>query len=278
MEIDGTNRRVRDKIRGRGRGRGRGKGRAKTTSAIDLKQGQEAPDKDMVHRRGLSADLIAQVRKEDKKTRNSSKEDVMVQPNTLRISTKLEGFVASRKRKNFASDGKQKSRARKQYTRNFSIRTLTNRQPPSAPTPAQFPGADLDNPLETPATGNGIENPKFKGSSAPDKLHAEGLAPDLDFYGTNEGLTLFDDKNETEAPQQTDQSAGEAEGSHSLPVQGEGIISRDRQEVFKSLSDSRNTILQRMRRKIKEQEEYIGELEDTVLELQEKLESHKKCI
>jgi hypothetical protein len=77
---------------------------------------------------------------------------------------------------------------------------------------AQFPGAELENPLETPGNFhgshlNGIENPKFKGSSAPDKLHAEGLAPDLDFYGTNEGLTLFDDKNDKDAPLQTDETA-----------------------------------------------------------------------
>lgn len=77
---------------------------------------------------------------------------------------------------------------------------------------AQFPGAELENPLSTPGNFhgshlNGIENPKFKGSSKPDKLHAEGLAQDLDFYGTNEGLTLFDGKNDKDAPLQTEETA-----------------------------------------------------------------------
>lgn len=147
-------------------------------------------------------------------------------------------------------------------------------QPPSAPTPARFPGADLDNPLETPAIGNGPDNPIFKGSATPDKLHAEGLAADLDFYGTNEGLTLFDEKNDTQMIE--DENQDEAEGSHSLSL-SDGVANPEDEKhiTMKSLVDSRSRILQRMRRKLKEQEEYIGDLEDTVLELQEKLEKHR---
>lgn len=181
---------------------------------------------------------------------------------------------ATLKRKTVATSARG-SKGKKRNTKYRMKNMMTNRQPPSAPTPAQFPGADLDNPLETPAIKTGDDTPNFNGSAAPDKLHAEGLAADLDFYGTNEGLTLFDDKNDTHLPAEPADQGEEAEGSHSLPMPDKRTVTEDEQNILQSLSDSRSKILQRMRRKIKEQEEYILELEDTVLELQEKLQGKK---
>jgi len=60
---------------------------------------------------------------------------------------------------------------------------------PSAPTPARFPGSDAK-PTETPQLGANLE-----GFGA-DKLQAEGLADDLDFYGTNEGLVFYQGQSE----------------------------------------------------------------------------------
>jgi hypothetical protein len=147
----------------------------------------------------------------------------------------------------------------------FSRRLNQTPPMPSAPTPARFPGAEISNPLETPAAEARPEH--NHGSPTPDKLQAEGLAADLDFYGTNEGLTLFDEKEETQHNADTEHA-----GSHSLSLSdGKQVAVHGEDDPKALLTDSRNKIMERMRRKLKEQEEYISELEDSVLELREKL-------
>jgi len=127
-------------------------------------------------------------------------------------------------------------------------------QMPSAPTPARFPGADIPNPLETPAAPGGNEN-----GVTPDKLQAEGLHGDLDFYGTNDGLVLFNGN---------DNEVQENMASHSLSLSGESDKKQyNVSELTKEKGDFHQKVMKRLRNKLREQEEYIAELEDQNMKL-----------
>lgn len=131
---------------------------------------------------------------------------------------------------------------------------------PSAPTPARFPGADIPNPLETPAAPGGTAN-----GVTPDKLQAEGLHGDLDFYGTNDGLVFFNG-NEVQ----------ENMASHSLSLSGESDKRQHNTEVFeptKEKGDFHRKVVNRLRNKLRQQEEYIEELEDQNMKLIEQIDS-----
>lgn len=160
--------------------------------------------------------------------------------------------------------------------------------PPKAPTPAALPGADA-NPLETPNIGAHLDD-----LNAADKLEAEGLPADLDFYGTNEGLAegMFDDGLDGHS-----MSDGEGDSrslshsiSHSQPDseggtfeegggeveagngRGRGLVRGHTASAFSGGEpDLQATIIQRLRERVAEQEAYITQLEDDGLRVRRRM-------
>lgn len=100
----------------------------------------------------------------------------------------------------------------------------------------------------------------------PDKLQAEGLHGDLDFYGTNDGLVLFNGN---------DNEVQETMASHSLSLSGEldkKQYNPDVSELAKEKGDFHQKVMTRLRNKLREQEEYIAELEDQNMKLTEHID------
>jgi hypothetical protein len=103
------------------------------------------------------------------------------------------------------------------------------------------------------------------------------LAPGLDLYGTNEGVTLFDEGDDESG--ETGEAQESLEGSHSLSVDNVDAMPKNQGEKNDQnantstptldLSSARLKMMQRLRKKLKEQEEYIETLEDQLLVLQE---------
>jgi hypothetical protein len=94
------------------------------------------------------------------------------------------------------------------------------------------------------------------------------LAPGLDLYGTNEGLTLFEEEGEEE------ESGAVTEGGSEVSVDDVGGMVTPENRKANALLQNPSSVqkmMQRMRRKLKEQEEYIGELEDQILALNERV-------
>jgi uncharacterized coiled-coil protein SlyX len=182
-------------------------------------------------------------------------------------------------------------------------RAPTPQIPPAAPTPAGglFFGAGT-NPLETPTLVNDLPPP-----NAVDKLEGEGLQPDLDFYGTNEGLVYYGSSSfmatsEEDPEEEEDEEIGEVDSrtlsrSQSLDKGhddadrdelGENLgasvpqasedNARNREPVFAGSAahpphteEMQSRIIQRMREKMAKQDAWIAELEDSVLRLQDQL-------
>lgn len=190
------------------------------------------------------------------------------QPRTekgVRLSTSTQhddqGF-RKRQSKN-RGDNSRRRFQRRRYNQNAPDKSNRNAIPqmPSAPTPARFPGSDIPNPLETPAAPGGNAN-----GVTPDKLQAEGLHGDLDFYGTNDGLVLFNgNDNETQENM--------ASHSLSLSVGSDGKqCNPDVSELTKEKGDLKQTVMTRLRKMLREQEEYIAELEDQNMKLKEEID------
>lgn len=149
--------------------------------------------------------------------------------------------------------------------------------PPAAPTPPSFPGTDL-NPLATPTVAPHT-------NTGADKLQAEGLYEDLDFFADNRGLVIYAD---TPNPSESD---GEMD-SHSLTAtlsdSAEGHGGEDEEmdspkernaatraaasALFGEGDSLHGRIIHRLRDRVNQQEAYITELEDSNLRYKERLD------
>lgn len=192
------------------------------------------------------------------KSRHSSTEKAVRAPTSKQYDD--QGFSKRKTKK--SGDNSRRRFPRRRYNQNprDKLRNVIP-QMPSAPTPARFPGADIPNPLETPAAPGGNAN-----GVTPDKLQAEGLHGDLDFYGTNDGLVLFNGN---------DNEVQETMASHSLSLSGEldkKQYNPDVSELAKEKGDFHQKVMTRLRNKLREQEEYIAELEDQNMKLTEHID------
>ena len=146
--------------------------------------------------------------------------------------------------------------------------------PPPAPAPAggKFFGAELQNPLETPALNTNLTK-----SNVVDKLEAEGLRPDLDFYGTNAGLVYHGSSESLSSEQQRSADAGSGSiASHSLFSREKiakmenaamsGVMERPeigtKIDSFSDAGTFQKQVILRLRERVANQDLYIARLED----------------
>jgi hypothetical protein len=176
--------------------------------------------------------------------------------------------------------------------RHYSNRARPNPTPsamPPPPSPGTFLGAGVQYPTDTP------QLPASGALAAPqDKLEAEGLHADLDFYGTNEGLVYYNEEEEEGAEQHSsDGDAGDR--SHSVShsrseseSEGEGGGSGARRSGKQGGGggggggrggggggegdDLHKRIVRRLRERVAQQDVYIATLEDETLNLRERLD------
>lgn len=125
--------------------------------------------------------------------------------------------------------------------------------PQLAPAPSSFPEAEISDPLGTPNATT------TEHAVAPDKLEAEGLPPDLDYYGTNDGLILYQNAGATSEKQIVDDKKLEYRNSDS-----------DSEEM-----DAKLCSIARLRKLTHEQETYIKKLEEMNFKLTNKLQKLK---
>ena len=146
-------------------------------------------------------------------------------------------------------------------------------------TPMWAPAAPLRKNTYIGSPGPWNETPRVDGNVYRGKPMPPELAPGLDLYGTNEGgLTeLFDEGGEggEEKPEEreergeSEQSVDDNDVHADVPFEmydGEGI-----RETLPPTPASVQTMLHRMRTRIREQEAYIQDLEDQILKLNNKL-------
>lgn len=159
---------------------------------------------------------------------------------------------------------------------------LTAVAPPSAPGPAQFPGADA-NPKETPTLAGTVPGGV---SNAADKLQDEGLQENLDFYATNAGLVFYDNTplvsssdGEMDSPSLSGAVSDSAEGDEGGKMPRDASkLQLQPQASLDNIGNSwdgldlRSKIIRRLRTRISEQDAYIAQLEDDNLCLQERLD------
>lgn len=146
-------------------------------------------------------------------------------------------------------------------------------------TPMWAPAAPLRKNTYVGSPGPWNETPRVDGNTYRGKPMPPELAPGLDLYGTNEGgLTeLFEEggeggdgePGEREERGESEQSVDDNDVLADVPVEvydGEGI-----RETLPPTPASVQTMLHRMRARIREQEAYIQDLEDQILKLNDKL-------
>lgn len=163
---------------------------------------------------------------------------------------------------------------------------LSPSMPPPAPTPAggQFFGAELKNPLETPS----MNAAHVVASNAVDKLEAEGLRADLDFYGTNEGLIYYGSGGSQSSEQRENDEVGASRSisnrslslEQNLNEHGNSIASPNEREALDfeenfaaclGVEEFQARIIRRLRERTASQESYIAELEDENMHLRKSI-------
>lgn len=142
-------------------------------------------------------------------------------------------------------------------------------------TPMWAPAAPLRKNTYIGSPGPWNETPRVDGNTYRGKPMPPELAPGLDLYGTNEGLTeLFDEggngeedggRAEREERGESEQSVDDNDVHADAPLElqdGGGI-----RETLSPTPASVQSMLHRMRARIREQEAYIQDLEDQILKL-----------
>ena len=160
---------------------------------------------------------------------------------------------------------------------------MTHHGGTAGPTPMWPPAAPLRKNTHVGSPGPWNETPRVDGNIYPGKPMPPELAPGLDLYGTNEGgLTeLFDEDVEAD---DMDGGAREDPGGSEQSVDDNDVpavtgVAKDdsdrgedgARETLPSTPASVQTMLQRMRARIREQDAYIQDLEDQILELNDRI-------